>query len=320
MNIKEQKIFLIINLSYFGDVLLTNVLCRNIKLEYPDSKIVFLVNKPFYEAARYQEGIDDVIVMDKRGQHKGLIGLLKFVFKCPYRGKIYAAFIMYGNDRGVLASFLLGARYRISGSNSTVKYLLTNIHQETDGLKRMSDINANFIKSLTGKRAKLLPVKYLTSPESCELTQNLKREFKNKTIIGLCCVSKQKSKDMPVETAIQLIKLANQDNKIVFLFGAGAACRDYADELKKMGCVNFIDLTNITSIYQLANVMTLCKSVISVDTGTMHLAYSIGRATVCVFYRTNMIEKWAPDDSLYKTTVIADDFSAENIYSKANEQ
>ena len=63
---KEQKIFLVINLSFFGDVLLTNTLCQNIKQEYPDSKIVFLVNKPFYDAAKYQYCVDDVICFDKK--------------------------------------------------------------------------------------------------------------------------------------------------------------------------------------------------------------------------------------------------------------
>ena len=52
VNKENQKIFLIINLSFFGDVLLTNTLCQNIKLSYPDSKIVFLVNKHFYEAQK----------------------------------------------------------------------------------------------------------------------------------------------------------------------------------------------------------------------------------------------------------------------------
>ena len=55
---------MVINLSFFGDVLLTNSLCQNIKLNYPSSKVVFLVNKPFYEAAKNQLCVDDVLVFD----------------------------------------------------------------------------------------------------------------------------------------------------------------------------------------------------------------------------------------------------------------
>ena len=43
----NSKIFLVFNTAYFGDVLLCNTLCQNIKLIYPDSKVVMVVNKPF---------------------------------------------------------------------------------------------------------------------------------------------------------------------------------------------------------------------------------------------------------------------------------
>ena len=195
MKNNAQKTFLVINLSYFGDVILTNALCQNIKQQYTDSKIVFLVNKPYYEAAKYQESVDEVLTMDKRGRHKGLIGLVKFVMECGYLGKIYATFIMYDNDRGILVSYLLGSKIRISGGpTKLVKYLLTHIHTETDGFKSTQDLNANFIKTLTGQTAKVLPIKYETLVESDLFVQSLKKSFLNKEIIGLCCISKQKDK------------------------------------------------------------------------------------------------------------------------------
>lgn len=313
----SQKIFLIINLSYFGDVLLTNALCQNIKLNYPDSKVVFLVNKPFYEAAKYQEGVDEVITIDKRGCHGGITGLINFVKQCEYSGKVYAAFIIYGNDRGILISYLLRSHIRISGPTRLSKYLLTDIHIETDGFKNMQDINGNFIKALTGKTAKILPLKYKTNADTDLFVQNLKQEFSDKDIIGLCCISKQKAKDMPIGTAIDIINLANKNNKVIFYLGAGTESRSFADNIKRRGCVNFIDLTNITTIKQLANILTICNVLISVDTGTMHLACAVNTPVASVFYRADMIEKWAPREFLYKSTVISDDYSATNIYNKA---
>ena len=156
--------------------------------------------------------------------------------------------------------------------------------------------------------------------ENDELIEKIKKQFSEKEIIGLCTVSKQKAKDMPVDTAIEIInKLASQD-KTVFYFGAGKECRDYANELKKRGCRNFVDLTNATTISQLAGIMQICKAVISIDTGTMHLAYATGVPTVCIFYKTEMIEKWAPRKSLYPHTIIIDkNYTAENICNKTIE-
>ena len=320
-NCKNQKIFLIINLSCFGDVLLTNTLCQNIKLNYPDSKTVMLVDKPFYEAAKYQYCVDEAIYFDKKGENKGLLGLLKFVIGCKYKNKIYASFIMYDNERGILISTLLNSRKRISGPNKIFKWLLTDIHWERKNeLVHMQDINGDFIRTLTGKNGEILPIKYQPNQENDELIEKIKKQFSEKEIIGLCTVSKQKAKDMPVDTAIEIInKLASQD-KTVFYFGAGKECRDYANELKKRGCRNFVDLTNATTISQLAGIMQICKAVISIDTGTMHLSYATGVPTVCIFYKTEMIEKWAPRKSLYPHTIIIDkNYTAENICNKTIE-
>lgn len=311
--VNKQKIFLIINLSFFGDVLLTNVLCQNIKKEYPDSKVVFLVNKPFQEAALFQSCVDDVIVMDKRNEHKGILSLMKFAFSSPYRNKIDASFIIYGNDRGILLSYLLGSKKRISGPTKYTKYLLTDIYEEKDGFVNMQDINGNFIKALTGKKTEILPIRYEPCSNSDIFVQSLFKQYQEKDVVALCTTSKQKAKDMPLDTAVEIIDKLNAENKTVFYFGAGQESREFADNLKKRGCVNFVDFTNITSINQLAHSLKLCKALISVDTGTMHLACASNVPVVAVFYMPEMIEKWAPRPFLYKSIVVSDDYSAENI-------
>ena len=90
----ESKVFLVFNTACFGDVLLCNTLCQNIKRIYPNSKVVMIVNKPFLEAAKYQKDVDDVVVFDKNGEHKGIKGILKFIADFPYK-KPFCSFITY---------------------------------------------------------------------------------------------------------------------------------------------------------------------------------------------------------------------------------
>lgn len=315
----QEKIFLVVNLSFFGDVLLTNALCQNIKLNYPDSKVVFLVNKPFYEAAKNQLGVDDVLCFDKSNEHKGFWGLLKFIFSCSYRNKIFASFVMYDNDRGNLISLLLGAKNRIAGGFGVSKFLVTKKHSHDFAkLLHMQDVNGDFIKALTAKDAEILPIRYITDLVNDPFACSLGSKYKDKEIIGLCTVSKNKEKDMPVETAIEIINKYHQDGKVVFFFGAGNACEDYVNELYKRGCTCFENLVNATSISSLANIMKLCKFIISVDTGTMHLACAVDTPVAVVFYKPDMIEKWAPREFLYKSVVIKDNYSSENICELAN--
>ena len=84
-----EKTFLVINLSCFGDILLTNSLCQNIKILYPNSKVIFCVDKPFEEVAKYQKDVDEVMVFDKRGKDKGLINLAKYAFRSKDIGRCY---------------------------------------------------------------------------------------------------------------------------------------------------------------------------------------------------------------------------------------
>ena len=316
MQNNKQKTFLIINLSYFGDVLLTNSLCQNIKKNYPDSKVVFCVNKNFYEAAKNQVCVDDVICMDKCGEHKGFLGLIKFILNCPYRNKIDVAFITYSNDRGILISYLLGSKRRITATLNYTRCLLTDVYLEVNHFKSTQDINGSFIEALTGRPAEIVPIKYNPDLSPDTFIDKLAQLYQNREIVALCTTSKNKEKDMPVKTAVEIVEKLTKLDKTVFYLGAGAEARKFADDMKKSGCVNFVDLTNVTSINQLARILKMCKGLISVDTGTMHLACALGVPVEVIFYKTDMIEKWAPRDFLYKSIVIDKDYSSEYILQK----
>ncbi len=307
-----QKTFLIVNLSFFGDVLLTNPLCQNLKTEYPDCKIVFLTNKPFVEVAKYQKDVDDAIFLDKRKENKGFLGLIKFAYHCKYRNKIDVAFVVYGNPRGIIVSRLLGAKRVVAKPPKFIKFLVSDIPTGREPIKAQ-DINGHLFEGYAKKAEKVLPIKYLTNPKESFIAKKIRENYPNSTLIGLCCTSKCKSKDMLLEHAIEIINNLHTKGKTVLFFGSGQIARNYADNIKKHGCTNFVDLTNITSIYDLANLLSVCEKLISVDTGTMHLGYAVSCPTVCVFYQNGPSKKWAPDEKLYNVKIIENDITPEKI-------
>lgn len=307
-----MKTFLIINLSDFGDVLLTNALCRSIKAEYPDSKVVFLVNKPYYEVARYMHSVDDVLSLDKRGKHKGLLGLLRFVFNCKLKN-IDTAFIMYGNDRGILISWLLKAKNRISGTNKITKIFLTQHLLDFDNYKHTQDRNANFLKAVTNKKVPPVPIKYI--PPESDYINNLLFNLNvnlNDELIGLCPLSSNLKRDLSLEITVDLINRLTKNKKTVLLTGTGEKAANYVNELRKSGCNNFVDLTNKTTISQLANCIQKCNAFISVDTGTLHLAYAVNVPVVAIFHIKEAIEGWAPKH-FHKHILISENITAESI-------
>ena len=67
-----MKTFLVYNTSYFGDTILTDALCRNLKRLYPESRLVFISNKPFADISRYMDGVDEVWPMTNGASIRGL--------------------------------------------------------------------------------------------------------------------------------------------------------------------------------------------------------------------------------------------------------
>lgn len=305
-----MKTFLVINLSYFGDVILTGSLCQNIKEEYPDSKIIFMVNKPFKEAAQYLDGVDDVISIDKRGKHKGLLGLFKIVSETPYKN-IDAAFVIYGNARGVLISKLLGVKEIITSTHRIHKYFCTKSYVDYGEYVHTQDHNACYLKPLTGKDIKSLPVKYNIPQQAVEFAQEL---LKDGDFVGICPVSKRAEKDIPLDDCKELISKINSLGKTLVITGTGGRCAEYVERLRESHCGDFVDLVNKTSISELAAVIQKCLKYISVDTGSMHLACAVGVDLICLFYIDDEkhLKKWAPKD-FYKNVFLKGKISVDEI-------
>ena len=297
--IKKQKEFLVFNTACFGDVLLCNTLCQNIKLLYPESKVIMIVDKPFKDAAKYQKDVDDVVIYDKKGIHKGIKGLIKFIFEFPYK-KPYCSFITYTNIRNSMISRFIGAQKVISLPKSSP---VEAVQKRTLGL----------LAKITDKKLYNLPIRYKVSdnpPENLEIDLN-------KKYIGLCTLSKRKEKDMPLETAVELIKELNNTDYEVIYFGAGSSAVDYAKSLEEAGC-KFVNLVNKTTIYEMACTLKVCKALISIDTGTMHLGCALDIPLAAVFYENNMTSYWAPDNSIYNVCVIKENQTAKTIIKELN--
>ena len=303
----KEKTFLVINLSCFGDVLLTNSLCQNLKINYPKSKIVFMVDKSFEDVARYQKDVDDVLVFDKT-KNKGFFKLLKYAKNCTYKNKIDVAFVIYGNKRGLILSKLLGVKQVVTGSFK--KSFLVNIPQpKCYYIPNVQRANEYLAEVITNEESKNLPIRFL--PKESNLKLNIDKE----NSIALCLEANNSEKDLPIDIAIELIQKLNEDNKTLYLLGAGESASIYANDLRLNNC-NFIDLTNKTNFNDLAQVLKQVKGLISIDTGTMHMATAVDVPVLGIFLKQDNVEKWAPDKNLYKSDIISNDVTAENIITK----
>ena len=177
---------------------------------------------------------------------------------------------------------------------------------------KMQENMANILKNITEEEIINYPITYCYNGE---LPDRFKYIFcDNKKCIALCTISKLPEKDMPIETAVDLINKLNKENYKVLYIGAGQVAQEYAQQLINSNC-DFINLVNETTITDLACILKLCDALVSVDTGTMHFGYSLSVPTMAIFYKKDTMSLWAPSEKLYKVGVISEDFSVQNIYN-----
>ncbi len=302
MRKNNEQIFLVFNTSHLGDTLLCNSLCQNIKRLYPESKIVFIVNKPFYEAALYQKDVDEVIIFDKFGEQKSLISRIKFILNFPYKRADYAI-VSYRNNTNSLISRLIMSKKIIEYNKKTIPI-------------PMQEYFINLLKNITDKPLYPVPIKF--EADKC-LPEHLVNFFTNdKKYIALCTLTTNKQKDIPIDTAINLIKLLTQKGYTPVFMGAGESARQYSQVLAQNGC-SFIDLIDKTSVKEIGIVLKYCEALISADTGLVHMACGVQTPVVDVFYLKETVTQWAPDENLYNVSVIFENQTAENICNKLEE-
>lgn len=282
MSKDKQKIFLVFNTASLGDLLLCSPLCQNIKLQYPDSKVVFVAGKTFAEVAKNLKDVDDVVIFDKKCEHKGIFGLIKFISSFKYKGSC-CSFLTYSNIRNYVAAFFSGSKCIIS-------------HDKCLG--RMSERHSRMLKNYSGNDVLNLPMVY--APEKIG---NNKFDFINDKYVAICPVCENTEKDVPAEVTSNVIKeLKNRGYKVVFT-GVGDYAINYAKSLN-VEDADYINLINKTSINELANVLKDSIGLISADTGTMHLGCACGIPVVGMFYRENTVEKWSPDENIYSSKTL----------------
>ncbi|MDY6084959.1 MAG: glycosyltransferase family 9 protein [Dialister sp.] len=318
-----MKHFLIFNTSYFGDTILTDPLCRNLKRMYPGCHTVFVANTPYVELARYMDGVDEVWELDKWGRHRGIAGIWPFYREHKGIYDFAAAFVIYGNERNIILSRLLGAKKVFSDSNHFyVRLLLDNGVIDYRNWVHEQDKHGYLAELYSKIPAESMKMVYHVPKEAFETAERLLAFCEGKPCIAINAMTKQKEKDLKPELVEELAVRITAEGYQPVMVGAGAGARAFYEGLPKSVQEQFINLIDKTTIPELGAVLKRMKTLISADTGTAHFALALGVPVVDVFYINDEcnLKTWGPKE-LYPHRLIAQggDFSAQHVWAEAKE-
>ena len=318
-----MKHFLIFNTSYFGDTILTDPLCRNLKRLYPGCHIVFVANTPFVELARYMDGVDEVWELDKRGKHRGIAGILSFYRAHKGQYDFDAAFVIYGNERNIILSHLLGAKKVFSeNSHCYVRLFLDNGIIDYTPWVHEQDKNGYLAELYAKRPAESMKMIYHVPRDAFAAADVLLAACRGKPCIAVNAVTKNRKKDLKPELVEELAARMTAEGYQPVMVGIGAGSRAFYESLPKPVQEQFISLIDKTTIPELGAVLQRMKALISADTGTAHFALALGVPLVDVFYihhRYNL-KTWGPKE-FYPHRLIAQggDVSACHVWAETKE-
>ncbi|MBN2088498.1 glycosyltransferase family 9 protein, partial [candidate division KSB1 bacterium] len=141
---------LIIQTAFPGDIILTTPLIQATRLQFPTSKIDFLTIPICQNLIETHPALNQVIVFDKRGQHKGwrrLWHLAKHLQNQNYD----LALIPHRSLRSAVLAFWAKIPIRIGFHTSAAAFLFTHkvrYHPEKHEIDRNLQLLENFIKEI----------------------------------------------------------------------------------------------------------------------------------------------------------------------------
>ncbi|MBO7673272.1 glycosyltransferase family 9 protein [bacterium] len=280
----------VISLGFLGDTLLVEALCKNIRKKFPDSKIIFIVNKVFEEVPLGFDCVDEIYSFDKKGKHKGFGGYFRFAKGFPYRGKIDYCIITHEHERSIITAKLIGAKKIISKpvKNSPLNLLINMrrpISQKEIENTYKADYFSDFLKPLV--EPEHMPVHY--ERKDIDDRAVLKKYKLPESYIVLSPTSKDLVKDWDFDN----VKCFIDNSPLpVVLVGTDKALM-LGGKLAEYGS-DFINITNRTSITELGVIIKHAEVCVSMDTGTFHFSYAQGTKTVGIFFNSYFVKMWAP--------------------------
>ena len=131
----EPKRILIIRLDRIGDVVLSTPVLSVLRQRYPNSFIVMMVRTHCRELVEDHAALDDVILYDKDGEHRGIASTMRFARKLS-TFHFDTALILHPSNRSHWIPWLAGIRVRI-GYRRKLPGLLTHRvpHRKQEGRK-----------------------------------------------------------------------------------------------------------------------------------------------------------------------------------------
>ncbi len=287
--IRNPKRVLIVRLDRIGDVLLSTPVIKAVREACPDGYIAMMVRRQARQLVEGNPYLDQVIVYDRKGRDKGLLGFFSFVLKLN-KNNFDLSLNLHTKKRTNLISYLAGIKERVGYDNNKFSFLLTKRLKDAriEGMKHEAEYCLDVLKaigiSVAEDKQTFMPLKE-EAEKWAEITlkENNIKPTDNLAVIhpDASCPSKR----WPIERFAQLCNKLIEEKGFKVAIISGQKDSYIVKMVKRYLRHPVVDLSGKTSVSQLASFLKRAKLLISNDSGPVHIAAALGTPVIAIFGR-----------------------------------
>jgi len=319
----DYKNILVVRTDRIGDVVLTTPALKALREKYPSAKISVLVSPTTRDLVLNNENIDQVLIDDKEGSHKGLFGFMSLVSSIK-RMKFDVAVVYHTKKRTNLLCFLAGIPQRVGYKNNKFGGLLNRPIEDTrhHGKKHEAEYCLDVLKEL-GVESSNLDLSVSINEDSEKWVENFfsdKKIVKDEKVIVVHAGASDPSKRWPEDRFAGLIDKFKQKFKCRIILIGDESLIEVSERIISISNNIVTDMTGKTDISQIISLLKRCDLLISNDSGPVHIAAALKTPVISIFTRNQPginPERWGPLGESSRTLKVP--FSDEISYEKAGE-
>lgn len=277
---------LIIKLKGIGDVVLSTIVLKNLKTDFPEAAIDFLTEPPSVPVLEGLPQINKILLFRKKEKLSGFRTILEVM-----KNRYDLIIDFYSNPRTALITLLSLAKYRAGFPYRGRKYAYNLFGPSERGVHHSADLHLEFLKSIQIYAQE----KELLFPLSQE-SKKFAVDYFNHTfspddfVVAISPSGGWESKKCPPEVFSQIAEklIGKFRAKILIIWGP----EDYDEAVKiKDGIAEYLNssvfLAPRTTVLQSAAIISLCSAMISNDSGPMHIASALKTPVLGLFGPTS---------------------------------
>lgn len=267
---------LIIHTAFIGDIVLSTPLIKKIKDTYPDSDITYVTTPSGEAILKNNPHINNIIIYDKRGEHKGINGVWQLGKRLRYEN-FNMVITPHRYLRSSILSWLSRSPIRKGYDIASGSCLFTE-KIKYDRTKHEIEKLLSFVAPENKKRYE---IELYPGEKEKMKGDNLWKEnlLEDKKVVVLAPGSKWFTKQWPVEYFNKLAESLKKLSNVRLIVVGGK------DEINlPIEKENIIDMRGKTSLLELADILSRADVVVTNDSSPIHIASAFKKPRIFALF------------------------------------